>query len=87
MQDRAGGPAPGTPRRLRIDGVETPLDTLAPDLREAAERLGFAEARLRRLENRHALLLRARNGYVADLRAEVVRLRSGLDLGGPGGGA
>jgi len=39
------------------------------------------ETRIQEKQNLIALLLKAKNAYIADLNAEIVQERSGVDLG------
>lgn len=66
--------------RIRIDGAETALDRLGDEARALADRIAFTDRRIAELEALQAVLLRAKNAYIADLRAEIVTARSGVDL-------
>lgn len=52
--------------------------TLGPEGRALYDRLRFVEGRLQELANMQALLTKARNAYIADLKLEMVQGRSGL---------
>lgn len=42
--------------------------------------LRFVQIRIQELTNQHALLTKARNAYIADLKSEIVQGRSGINL-------
>lgn len=68
-------------RRFRIDGVEYDAHGLSEEGRDLVERLTFAQLALQELINRQALLTKAKNAYIADLKIEIVKGRTGVDLG------
>lgn len=70
-----GGPdgPQGRAEQLAIDPA-----TLGPEGRALLDRLRFVEAQLQELVNMQALLTKARNAYIADLKLEMVQGRSGL---------
>lgn len=68
-------------RRFRIDGVEYDANGLSDEGRALVERLTFTQLTLQELSNRQALLTKARNGYIADLKLEIIKGRTGVDLG------
>lgn len=68
-------------RRFRIDGVEYDASGLSEEGLALVERLTFAQLTLQELSNRQALLTKARNAYIADLKIEIVKGRTGVDLG------
>ena len=41
----------------------------------------YATTQLQEAENRMALLTKARNAYIADLKNEIIEGRTGVDLG------
>ena len=45
------------------------------------ERLTFSHSQLQALSNQMALLTKAKNAYIADLKSEIVQGRTGIDLG------
>lgn len=66
--------------RVAFDGQTHDLAALGTRAAELAAALERADARLRELEALLAVLTRARNAYIGDLRAEIVTHRSGVDL-------
>ena len=68
-------------RRFRLDGAEYDLDALSVEGRALVERLSFAHLQVQYLSNQKALLTKAKNGYIADLKSEIIQGRTGVDLG------
>ena len=68
-------------QRFRIDGVEYDIETLTQEGRDLVARLTFARLQQQELSNQIALLTKAKNAYIADLKSEIVQGRTGVDLG------
>ena len=68
-------------QRFRIDGVEYANESLSQEGRDLVARLTFARLTLQELNNQQALLTKAKNAYIADLKLEIVQGRTGVDLG------
>jgi hypothetical protein len=68
-------------KRFRLDGVEYDLVALSTEGRELVERLSFADLQVQALSNQKALLTKAKNAYISDLKSEIVQGRTGVDLG------
>lgn len=68
-------------QRFRIDGVEYDIETLTQEGRDLVARLTFARLRQQELSNQIALLTKAKNAYIADLKTEIRQGRTGVDLG------
>lgn len=68
-------------QRFRIDGAEYDAGMLPPEGQALVERMTFATLRLQELMNQQALLTKAKNAYIADLTAEIIKGRTGVDLG------
>jgi hypothetical protein len=67
--------------RLRLDDLVYDTAALSAEARSLLERLAFVQERLEELGNSAALLNRAKNAYIADLKLDLVRGRVGLNLG------
>ena len=67
-------------KRFRIDGVEYDADVLSTQGKALVERLTFAQLQVQVLSNQQALLNKAKNAYIADLKGEIVQGRTGIDL-------
>ena len=68
-------------QHFRIDGDEYEAETLPPEGKALLESMTFAQMRLQELMNQQALLTKAKNAYIADLKSEIVQGRTGVDLG------
>ena len=68
-------------QRFRIDGVEYNTEGLSQEGRDLVERLTFMRLALQEMSNQMALLSKAKNAYIADMKTEIVEGRTGLDLG------
>ena len=66
--------------RVRIDGKEYEVEQLNEELKKIVTELAFVQSKLNELENKMALLSRAKNGYISDLKSEIVQLRTGVDF-------
>lgn len=68
-------------KRFRLDGAEYDTDALSAEGRALVERLSFTHLQVQSLSNQKALLTKAKNAYIADLKSEIVQGRTGVDLG------
>jgi len=68
-------------KRFRLDGAEYDMEALSPEGRSLVERLSFANLQVQALSNQKALLTKAKNAYIADLKSEILQGRTGVDLG------
>ncbi len=68
-------------KSVRIDNVEYDMEQLSQAGRDLYERLSFTQSRLQEYNNMLALLMKAKNAYIADLKTEIVKGRTGVDLG------
>ncbi len=68
-------------RSFRIDGVEYDVDELSAEGSALVDRLMFVQRQTVELFNEQAVLNKAKNAYIADLKAEIVEGRTGVDLG------
>lgn len=67
--------------KIRIDGQSYEINSLGQNATLLVERLKNTQTSIQEKQNLYSLLLRAKNGYIADLNAEIVQDRSGVDLG------
>ena len=68
-------------QRFQIDGVEYDTEGLSQEGRDLVARLTFVRLTLQELSNQQALLTKAKNAYIADLKSEIIQGRTGVDLG------
>ena len=64
-----------------IDGTNYRVDDLSDVGRAQLDRLIFVRRNLNLLKNKIALMSKAKNGYIDDLKSDIVEGRSGVDLG------
>lgn len=67
--------------RVTLDKLEYDVESLTDEARQIWLSLNFSMQRLQELNNEHALLTRAKNAYIADLKGEVIEKKSGVNLG------
>lgn len=68
-------------RTFQLDGDCFDADALSPEGKELFERLQFTHLQIEVLSNQVAMLNKAKNAYIADLKSEIVQGRTGIDLG------
>ena len=68
-------------KRFRIESVEYDIEQLSQQGRDLCEHLNFTLSSLQELNNMLAVLSKAKNAYISDLKTEIVRGRTGVDLG------
>ena len=69
-------------QRFRLDDGEYAVEGLSDEGRLLLERLAFVQFRLLELRNQVAMLKKAKNGYISDLKLDFVRARTGVYLDG-----
>ena len=67
-------------RRIQLDGFEYSSEGLPDNARMAVEYLDFIALQIQDKSNQIALLSKAKNAYIDDLKAEIVKHRSGVEL-------
>ena len=73
-------------QRLRLDGVDFDVESLSLQARQILEQLRFVEQRLQEMHNQQAMLTKAKNAYIADLRSALLQPSSAASPGGPAAG-
>ena len=68
-------------KAIRIDGVDYPLDNLSPEGKETFAAIQYTDTRLQELKGLMAVMGRAKNGYVEDIKREILSEKTGLFLG------
>ena len=69
-------------KSFKFDGFTYKFDDLSDKGRETLNHLSFIHEKLQTLTAEQALLNRARNGYIEDIKTEVIEKKSGVDLSG-----
>ena len=67
-------------KSFNIDGMEYPLENLSQKCQTLAKLCIETEKKIQKLNNDHAIITRAKNGYIEDLKLTIVEAKSGLDL-------
>ena len=68
-------------QRFKFEDVEYSSDNLSEENIKQLMQLQFIQGKLRELQDNSALLNKAKNGYIEDLKNEIVSGKLGLDLG------
>ena len=63
-----------------IDGNSYRVSDLSDEGRVQLERLLFVQRNLSLLKNKIAVMTKAKNAYIGDLKSDIVEGRSGIDL-------
>ena len=66
--------------RFQLDGKDYKVSDLNEYGRELVDRLTFVRLKLQNVENSMALLNKAKNGYIEDLKTEIIQERTGVDF-------
>jgi hypothetical protein len=64
-----------------LEGKEYKIEDLSLEGERIWTCLFFCLQSLDELNAKHALLMRAKNSYISDLKSEIVEKKSGVDLG------
>ena len=70
-----------TETKFKLDGLSYKIADLSDEGRDILQQLIFARTNLLELRNQHALLSKAKNAYIGDLKSDIVEGKSGVDLG------
>lgn len=66
--------------KFKIDGVEYDRQDLTDEGQKNLAAYRYANKRLREAVNMKAVLTRARNSYILELKTEIVKGKTGVDL-------
>ena len=67
-------------QKIKIDENEYDIETLSDQAKVTLASMQFATRRIQELNDIHALYVRAKNGYIADLKSEMISNKTGLHL-------
>ena len=67
-------------KQISLDGVEYEVRSLPQNCQALLQKLDFVRLGLGDFEKRYAVLSKAKNAYLEDLRSELVLGRTGVDL-------
>jgi hypothetical protein len=68
------------PQILRLDGEEFDLSKASDKAKAFVARLQHLDRQFEERSNMLAVLTRAKNGYIADLKTEIIKEKTGVDL-------
>lgn len=68
-------------QRFQIDGREYNMLDVSEEGRELVARLSFIKLKINEMNKQMALLAKAKNAYINDLKAEIIQTRTGVDFG------
>jgi hypothetical protein len=71
---------PDAPQILRLDGEDYDLSKASAEAKALVARLQHLERQFEEKTNLMALLTKAKNAYIADLKTEIIKNRTGVDL-------
>lgn len=63
-----------------IDGVEYPMAGLSSEGLQLLSNLMFVRTNIQDLSNQMAVLGKAKNAYITDLKTEMIKKNTGVDL-------
>ena len=66
--------------KIRLDASEYLFDDLSPKAQALWKELVFCDGMIKQFEAQKALLNRARNGYIEDIKIETIEKISGVDF-------
>ena len=67
-------------QKINIDGIEHGLDTLSDDAKKLVARLQDIDACIHEMKNLLAIFTRAKRSYRTELRREIIKGKSGVDI-------
>jgi len=67
-------------KKITVEGSDYSIADLTEDSQKIWSRLFFVLQKLDELSGQHALLTRAKNAYIEDIKSEVVQSKSGVDF-------
>lgn len=67
-------------KTFHIDGVEYPMAELSSKGLQLLSNLMFVRTNIQDLSNQMAVLGKAKNAYISDLKTEMIKKNTGVDL-------
>lgn len=67
-------------QRINLDGVEYKTSSLTDNSKSILASLQEASARLQELQNLQAIFTRAKRSYIDELKREIIKGKSGVDI-------
>ena len=70
-----------TELEFKLDGLSYKIADLSDEGRDILQQLIFARTNVLELRNQQALLSKAKNAYIGELKSDIVQGKSGIDFG------
>ena len=67
-------------QRFKIDGIEYETSDLSEGSKALVLHMSHVQLRLKEISNNMALLAKAKNGYIEDMKTEIIQKRTGVDF-------
>lgn len=67
-------------QRINLDGTEYDLDALSANAKKVVATLQDVNARLQEMQNLNAIFTRAKRSYIDELKREIIKGKSGVDI-------
>ena len=67
-------------QRFKIDGIEYETSDLSEEAKALVVHMSHVQLRLNEISNNMALLAKAKNGYIEDMKTEIIQERTGVDF-------
>ena len=67
-------------QKINVDGVEYDFESLSPEAKAVLEKLQHTDTQIQDNKNLSALLTRAKNSYIHELKREMIEGKSGVDI-------
>ena len=67
-------------QKINIGGVEYDFESLSPEAKAILEKLQHTDTQIQDNKNLSALLTRAKNSYIHELKREMIEGKSGVDI-------
>ena len=67
-------------QKINIDGIEYGLDTLSDNAKKIVAGIQDTDACIHEMENLHAIFTRAKRSYIDELKREIIKGKSGVDI-------
>ena len=68
-------------QQLEFEGYEYSFDSLSNNAKGILVKMNFAKQKIVELKDNSAVLNKAKNGYIEDLKNQIVSGKLGVDLG------
>jgi len=67
-------------QKFIIDGLDYNAADFSEEAKALVSRLSYIQIRLNEINNNLALLAKAKNGYIEDMKTEIIQERTGVDF-------